>query len=348
MANANPNRQSPIANRNMKKTLLITDVSGFIGLRAAELAIAKGMQVRGMQVATDKSSTAKKLGVEVIPGSVTKAENAKKACQGIDIVLHTEELTQESGSLKDFRKINVDGTQNISNAAKEAGVKTFVHLSSGMVYGFNYPEGVTEDGRLTDENNPYCQTKIEAEQAILKLNSPPDFGVIVIRTGDVYGPGCIPWIVRPLHLMSQKLFAYVNDGEGVINHLYVDNLVDAIFLSLEKETYGEIFNVTDGENTSWKEYFMLLAETGDLPAPFSLPKDELKLFLKVRSGGQKLFRQQPDIFPEAVDFMSRPYSYSIDKAREKLTYKPAVSLKEGMCHIKQWLQTVDIQKIMGK
>ncbi len=329
-------------------TLLITDVSGFIGLRAAELAIAKGMQVRGLQVKTDKSSTAKNLGVEVIPGSVTKAENSKKACQGVDIVLHTEQLAQEGGSLKDFHKVNVDGTKNISYAAKEAGVKTFVHLSSAMVYGFNYPEDVTEDGPLTNENNPYCQTKIEAEKAILELNSPPDFGAIVIRAGDVYGPGCIPWIVRPLHLMGQKLFAYVNDGQGVINHVYVDNLVDAIFLSIEKEAYGEIFNVTDGQKTSWKEYFQLLAETGDLPAPFSLPKDELKLFLQVRSGGQKLFRQQPDIFPEAVDFMSRPYSYSIDKARKKLTYEPVINLEEGMHRIKQWLQTADIKKIMGR
>ena len=262
----------------MNKTLLITDVSGFIGLRAAELAIAKGMRVRGMQVKTDKSSTAKNLGVEVIPGSVSKAENVKKACQGVDIVLHTEQLAQEGGSLKDFRKINVDGTKNISYAAKEAGVKTFVHLSSAMVYGFNYPENVTEDAPLTNEDNPYCQTKIEAEEAILELNSPPDFGAIVIRAGDVYGPGCIPWIVRPLHLMGQKLFAYVNDGQGVINHVYVDNLVDAIFLSIEKEAYGEIFNVTDGQKTSWKEYFLLLAEIGDLPAPFHYQKMNLNYF----------------------------------------------------------------------
>jgi len=79
---------------------------------------------------------------------------------------------------------------------------------------------------LADENNPYCQTKIEAEKEVLKLNKPDqpeNFGVIVIRAGDVYGPGSIPWIVRPVQMMQQKLFAYANDGKGVMNHLYVDN-----------------------------------------------------------------------------------------------------------------------------
>ena len=161
-------------------------------------------------------------------------------------------------------------------------------------------------GHFAGENNAYCQTKIEAETQLLPLNSPPDFGVIIIRAGDVYGPGSIPWIVRPILMMRQKLFAYANDGKGVINHVYIDNLIDAIFLAIEKETYGEIFNITDGEDTSWKEYFMRLAAIEGLPAPMSLPKDEMKLFLKLRHQGQKLFRKKADILPESVDFMSRP------------------------------------------
>jgi nucleoside-diphosphate-sugar epimerase len=326
------------------KTLLIVGIDEFIGLRAAELAIAQGMKVRGLQTSNDKE--AQNLGAEVIVGSINDPNIAQKACQGVDIVLHTAQVTQEAGPLKHFREINVGGTLNMAKAAKNAGVKTFVHLSSVMVYGFNYPDGITESGPLSDDNNPYCQTKIEAEAELLPLNAPPDFGIIIIRAGDVYGPGSIPWIVRPILMMRQKLFAYANEGKGVINHVYIDNLIDGIFLAIEKETYGEIFNITDGQDTSWKEYFMRLAAMEGLPAPMSLPKDEMKLFLKLRHQGQKLFRKKADILPESVDFMTRPYAYSIAKAQNLLDYKPKIDLETGMHLTQAWLQKTDIQRLV--
>ncbi|MEI2579223.1 NAD-dependent epimerase/dehydratase family protein [Scytonema sp. PRP1] len=328
------------------KTLLITGIGGFIGSRTAELAIAKGIKVCGLQDASDKNKKAQNLGAKVIYGNVTDPATAQKACQGVDIVLHTAEIAKEGGSIDQFREINVSGTINMAQAAKNAGVKTFVHISSVLVYGFNYPDRVTEDGPLCGEKNAYCQTKIEAEKALLELNDPANFGIIILRPGDVYGPGSIPWIVRPLLMMRQRLFAYANEGRGVINHTYIDNLIDAIFLAIEKETYGEIFNVTDGQETTWKDYFTRLADIAGLPAPFSLPKDELKLFLQLRYQGQKLFRKQADILPEVVDFMTRPYAYSITKAQKLLNYQPTVDLEEGMRRTHEWVKKTDIQKFM--
>jgi nucleoside-diphosphate-sugar epimerase len=325
------------------KTLLITGIDEFIGLRAAELAIAQGIKVRGIQSSADKNQTAQNLGIEVIVGSITDAAVAQKACQGVDIVLHTAQMAQEAGSIKEFRAVNVGGTVNMAKAAKNAGVKTFVHLSSVMVYGFNYPDGITEIGPLSGENNPYCQTKIEAETELLPLNAPPDFGIIIIRAGDVYGPGSISWVIRPILMMRQKLFAYANDGKGIINHVYIDNLIDAIFLAIEKEAYGEIFNITDGQSTSWKEYFLQLAAMENLSAPMSLPKDEMKLFLKLRAQGQKLFRKKADILPESVDFMSRPYAYSIAKAQNLLNFQPKIDLEKGLHYTQEWLNKTDIQ-----
>ncbi|MDZ8079611.1 MAG: NAD(P)-dependent oxidoreductase [Nostoc sp. DcaGUA01] len=332
---------------NLKnQTLLITGINEFVGLRAAELATAQGIKVRGLQTSKEQNQKAQNLGVEVITGSITDPTIAQKACQGIDIVFHTEQIAQEAGQINHFRDINVKGAVNIAKAAKQAGVKTFVHLSSVMVYGFNYLDGITETGQLSGENNPYCQTKIEAETALLELNNPPDFGIIIIRAGDIYGPGSIPWIVKPILMMRQKLFAYANDGKGVINHVYIDNLIDGIFLAIEKQPYGEIFNITDGQQTSWKEYFMRLAAMEGLPAPLSLPKDEMKLFLKLRAQGQKLFRKKADILPESVDFMSRPYACSIAKAQSLLNYKPIIDLEEGMQLTHEWLQKTEIENLV--
>ena len=111
------------------KTLLITGIDEFIGLRAAELAIAQGMKVRGIQTSQVKDQTAQKLGIEILVGNLTDSVFCVKACQGADIVLHNSQLAEEAGDIKHFREINVSGTVNIAKAAKQAGVKTFVHLS---------------------------------------------------------------------------------------------------------------------------------------------------------------------------------------------------------------------------
>lgn len=317
-------------------------------MRAAQLALAKGMKVRGLQRSADKAKTAQALGAEVIVGSVTDAAVVHKACQGVDVVLHTAAIAKEGGSIAQFRHVNVGGTINLAKAAKKAGVKAFVHLSSVMVYGFHYPNGVTEAGPLKGDNNPYCQTKVEAEQALLKfkLNSAPDFNPIIIRPGDVYGPGSRIWIVRPLILMHKKRFVLPNGGQGVINHVYIDNLIDAIFLAIEKEAYGEAFNITDGQETSWKEYFTRLAKIGGISPPFSLPANVLKFLIRLRCLKQTVLGQEVDLFPQSIDFLCRPYAYSITKAQRLLGYTPKIELEEGMRRTQQWLQTTDLQKLL--
>jgi nucleoside-diphosphate-sugar epimerase len=326
------------------KTLLITGIGGFIGLRATELAIANNMHVRGLQHSPGKAKLAQDLGAEVVIGSITDPIAAKEACQGVDIVLHTAALVKEGGALEEFREVNVGGTLNMANAAKNAGAKIFIHTSSVMVYGFNYPNKVTEEGPFSGDNNPYCQTKIEAEKELLKLNS-PDFGVIIIRPADVYGPGSHSWVIRPLSLMHQRKFFLANGGSGVMNHVYIDNLIDAIFLAIEKEAYGEAFNITDGQETTWKEYATRLAKAANLPKPFSLPASVVKFLIRLQCLQQKTLGQEVDILPESIDFLTRRYAYSIEKAKNQLGYTPNISLDQGMEYVREWLQKVDVKQL---
>ena len=178
----------------------------------------------------------------------------------------------------------------------------------------------------------------------VKLNAPPDFGIIIIRPGDVYGPGCTYWIVQLLQLMRERVFVLANGGRGVMNHVYVDNLIEGIFLAIEKEAYREAFNITDGQETSCKEYFTRLAKIGDLPVPFSLPADVIKFIVCLRCFGQSVVGQKPDVLPQSVNWFTRPYAYSIAKARIQLAYEPKIDLEEGMRRTREWLQKTDLLK----
>lgn len=283
----------------------------------------------------------------MIIGSVTDPIATHQACRGVDIVLHTAAIAKENGAMADFRAVNVGGTVTLAKAAKANNVKTFVHLSSVMVYGFRYPDQITETGPLRGENNPYCQTKIESEQELWKLNDPPNFGIIIIRPGDVYGPGSLPWVVRPLLLMQQKLFICPDDGRGIMNHVYIDNLIDAIFLAIEQECYGEAFNITDGERTSWKDYFTYLAEIGGFRSPLCLAAHLIKPLIRVRQLGQTIRGQKVDLLPESIDFITRPHAYSIAKAQQQLGYQPKISLSEGMNYTQQWLKQAKLRELIN-
>jgi nucleoside-diphosphate-sugar epimerase len=314
------------------KTLMITGIGGAIGERLAEIAVQKGLKVRGLQRSILSPKLAD-LGIEMTQGSITDPDLVTRACAGVDIVIHTAAIVKADGDLDEFRRVNVGGSVNLAQAAQAAGVKIFVQISSVLVYGFQYPNGITEVGPFYAGDNPYCLTKLESEQQVLALNA-PDFGVIVIRPGDVYGPRSIPWVVQPLKLMRQRKFFLLNNGRGVINHVYVDNLVEAIFLAIEKQAYGEAFNITDGCETSWKEYYTRLAQLGNLPKPLPARAALAKLLAKI------LPKRWISVSPAEIDATTRLHTYSIAKAQRVLGYNPSISLDEGMARIHAWLKTI--------
>ncbi len=165
------------------------------------------MRACGVDQSPEAAARARDLGAETVVADLSDPDVLENWMQGCDTVVHTAAIVRESGPLDLFRQINVEGTVDAAHAARAVGVSTFIHLSSVMVYGFDYPENVAEDGPRKGQGNPYCQTKIESEDALLPLNDPPRFKAIVVRPGDVYGPGSVPWVKRPIELMQKGMFA---------------------------------------------------------------------------------------------------------------------------------------------
>lgn len=316
------------------KRLLITGIGGCVGLRAAERAIAQGMAVKGIQRTPEKARAAEALGAEVLVGSITDPAIAAQACEDVDIVLHTAGIFRETGDLQPFMDVHVGGTLTMAQAAIQAGVKSFVHLSSALIYGYDYPNQVTEQGPFYSGSDPYCKSKLAAEQALMALDKPADFGLIILRPGDVYGPRT-HWITRSVSMMKRQQFVLIDGGKGLMHHLYLDNLIDAIFLTLEKEAYGEIFNVTDGCTTTWKEFGGRLAQIVQYPPPISLAKFAVKTFVKLNLS---------DEFSMAsINTLLRPYPFSIEKIKA-LGYSPRIGLDEGMAITADWLRQTELVK----
>ena len=145
--------------------------------------------------------------------------------------------------------------------------------------------------------------------------------------------------MRPLELMRKGRFALVDGGMPIINHTYVDNLADGIFLSVEKEAWGEAFNITDGQATTFKEFYTRLAKLAGMGPPRILPAWLVKASVAAVNVVETMLRQPHIALPGGVEFIRRPHAYSIEKAREVLGYTPRVDLDTGLAHTEAWLKS---------
>jgi nucleoside-diphosphate-sugar epimerase len=321
--------------------LFITGIGGFIGCRLAERALERGVQVSGLEISKSAAEAARRtLGSDVAlhVADVHDTAALSEAIAGARIVVHTAAIVREDGDMEEFRRVNVRGPVVVAKAASAAGVDVFVHLSSIMVHGFEFPDDVTEDGPLRGENNAYCQTKIESEAALAECCAPGGPGLIVIRPGDVYGPGSMPWVERPVDLMRRRLFALPDGGRGILNHVYIDNLIDGLLLAIEREKVGETYAITDGVRTTCREYFDALARAAGAPRPIAIPAWLLKGVATARAGALRLLGRAPDMNASSVDYLLRPGRYSIEKARRELGYEPAIDLEAGMRRVAESLR----------
>lgn len=306
------------------QTTTITGGGGFIGRRLAERFAAAGHAVRGLDLSDAARPLYDRLGGELVVGDLLAGDALAEACAGADLVVHTAARMGIEDDWDGFRALNVGGAERAAATAKGVGAARFVHFSSVMVYGFDFPDGVTEDGPVDGADNPYCQSKIESEEAVLAHHEPGVFDVYIIRPGDVYGPGCDPWVRTPVDLMKNGLWFWLSEdpeAPTVHNHVYVENLIDGIEAVLASGRSAEPFNVTDGARTTARDFFGHYERLLGL----DLPEVSLEEFRALGS---------PEVW---IGYLTRHLAYSIDKIRG-LGYEPRVGLGEGMAATAAWLQ----------
>ncbi len=311
-----------------RATAAITGVGGFIGLALAKRLIARGVTVRGLDHSPAAVARARSVGVHAEVGDVCDPALAKTLFDGAAVVIHTAAVVTEGGDRALFDRVNVQGTRTMLDAASAAGA-AFVHLSSVMVYGFTFPDGVDEDGPLRGEGNPYCETKIASDAIVLDAARAGRARALVIRPGDVYGPGSVPWVQRPLELMRKGLFVLPDGGRALLNHVHVENLVDATLLAVERGAWGRAFNVTDGVRTTCMQYFSRLGALAGITSIRTAPSWAMRPAFALIARASRALGIEPPATEDAVSFLLRPGLYSIARARRELGYEPRVTLEQG-------------------
>jgi len=317
------------------KTVFLTGGSGLVGSHAAEEALKRGLRVKALVRPTSDTTWLDRWGVEKIVGDLEDAEALRRGCDGADWIFNCAAKVGDWGTLDEFRRLNVEALALLLDAAVEAKPKRFVHVSSLGVY-----EGRDHYG--TDESTPpaahsldaYTRSKTEAEQLALRYHREKGLPVAIVRPGFIYGERDRTVLPKLLSALRRGTFAYFGSGEQVLNCVHVKNLVHAIFLAAEvPEAVGEVFNITDGQRVTKRQFVSRVAELAGLKPPRrTIPRGVAKVLATVveRVAKARGATRPPLINKARYKFLGLNLDYSIEKARRVLGYEPPVSFEQGI------------------
>ena len=251
-------------------TAIVTGGAGFIGSHLVDALLAENISVRVI----DNYSTGRPENlahvagqVELVEADFAKPGSWQKLFQDTDWVFHLGALADIVPSIQrpaDYFQANVDGTFNVLEAAKNAGVKRFVYAASSSCYGIpdKYP---TSEAAEISPQYPYALTKRLGEELVMHWAQLYNLPAIALRLFNVYGPrsrtsgtyGAVLGVFLAQKL-ANKPFTVVGDGTQTRDFTYVTDVANAFLTAAQSSVCEEIFNVGSGETVSVNRLVELL------------------------------------------------------------------------------------------
>ncbi|WP_075878185.1 SDR family oxidoreductase [Merdibacter massiliensis] len=305
---------------------LVTGGAGFIGSNLCEAILNLGYKVRCL----DNLSTGKQENVDLfinhpnytfIKGDITDLDTCLSVCEGVDYVLNQAAWGSVPRSIEMplyYEKVNIGGTLNMMEAARQKGVKKFVYASSSSVYG-DHPVLPKVEGQEGNLLSPYALTKrVDEEYGKLykKLYNLDTYGMryfnVFGRRQDPNGAyaAVIPKFIK--QLLNDEAPTINGDGKQSRDFTYIDNVIEANLKAClaPSEYAGEAFNIAYGGREYLIDIYHHLCK--------ALDKNVEPIFGPDRAGDIK------------------HSNACIDKAKKMLNYNPTYSFEEGIALAIDW------------
>jgi len=303
-------------------TFLVTGAAGFIGSNLCEAILDMGYKVVGL----DNLSTGKKENLSdfsdnplfsFIEGDIRDLDTCMKVCEGIDYVLHQAAWGSVPRSLEHpllYEEINIKGTLNMLEAARQNKVKRFVYASSSSVYG-DEPTLPKKEGREGNLLSPYAVTKRVNEEYAKQYSMHYGLETVGLRYFNVFGKrqdpngpyaAVIPKFIYKL-LNDEQPVIY-GDGEQSRDFTYVENAVEANLKACytPNQVSGKTYNIAYGDRITLNQVYKLLNQ-------------QMKKFISPRYDSERL----GDI---------KHSNANIKKSIEDLNYNPSWNFNKGLSY----------------
>jgi UDP-glucose 4-epimerase len=307
-------------------TVLVTGAAGFIGSHLCRRLLGEGHDVIGVDNYADfyprwikEANIAPLLRskkFKFVARDLAKLP-LRKLLKTVDSVFH---LAAQAGvraswgaHFSVYLENNVQATQRLLEAAKDASLRRIIYASSSSVYGWTPDLPMTETSRLYPLS-PYGVTKLAAEQLCFLYYKNYGVPVLALRFFTVYGPGQRPDMAfhrffRAI-LDAREIVVY-GDGRQTRDFTYVDDIVEANLAALKRGKIGQIYNVGGGHREELAHLFPLFEAICRKP-------------VRIRW----LERQKGDVLHTWAD---------IEKARQELGFRPKTDIRAGLQQEWEWI-----------
>lgn len=314
----------------MQKKCLVTGAGGFIGSHLTEALLAAGWKVtalvryngRGDYGRLEDIASLPDKNLEVIMGDVTDAFQMRRIVKGADVVFHLAALIGIPYSYvapASYVNANVMGALNMAQAALDAGVKRFVHVSTSEVYGTAQYVPIDEAHPLHAQS-PYAASKISADKIIESYVCAFGLPAVTVRPFNTFGPrqsarAVIPTIIAQALSGSKIRLGSLNPVRDIT---FVSDTVAGLLAAAESDrAVGQTLNLGTGTGVSIGQ----IAEE----------------VFRILGGDYKIVEDKSRVRPEKSEVL-RLISDNA-KARELIGWAPVVSLRDGLSRTIDWIKS---------
>ena len=329
-----------------KPSILVTGGSGFLGSHIVKELLSPDSPISVAEVRVlDVKEYAGDETVTFIQGDSRDYETVRKACDGVDAVIHSAAIIDWGNHPKQFvYDVNVGGTENVIKACKELGIKNMVFTSSLDAIYSGKPLRNIEDTQAYPEHfhGMYSKSKMLGEQLVMAANG-EELKTCIMRPSDIYGPAD-PYHMNALIGMAKTgFYVRLGNGKSKAQHVFVGNMAYAHVLALSEmmmgndKHLGQAYLITDGPGENFFKFFdQIVIKAGYKIRPKNLwipwgvayTMGAISEFIVLLVRPFKKFN--PGLSRFAVNYTCTDFTFSSKRAEEHFGFKPKYSVEEAI------------------
>lgn len=314
--------------------ILVTGAAGFLGRALVRKLRSDGESIRVL-VRRAPAWLSDDPEIEVVCGDLGEPSIVEHAISGVQLVYHLGAAMK--GGPKDFEAGTVWGTRNVVEACISHNVSRLIYVSSMSVLdhaGRDASKKITESSALEphpDWRGAYTQTKLIAEQMVLEATRTRGLKAVVIRPGQIFGPGSENSVPNATIALAGRWVA-VGSGEQTLPLVYVDDVVDAMQSAQRLAGIdGLLFNIVDPEIITHVSYIAHCRRK--LGANLKLIRVPTFVFMMLAFAVEllgKILKRNVPLTRYRVRSLRPLANFDLTAAHTQLAWHPKVGITEGM------------------
>lgn len=315
------------------KRIFLTGGSGYVGRNLIRHFVARGADVVALVRSQQSEESVRALGAIPCRGDIL-GDGLATAMSGCDSLIHAAADTDHGPATASQQRVNEDGTRAVMQAARAAGIRRAIHISTESVLATGRPLVDVDESTPLPERpaGGYSRSKAAAERIALASNS-AQLNVVVLRPRFVWGRDDTTALPALTEAARSGKLAWIGGGTYVTSTTHIANLCSAVELALAKGRGGEVYFISDGAPVVFRTFVSALLETqGLVPPEKSIPRPVVRAIAAIGDllAAISMGRIHPPLTLQSYATSAVEISLNTGKAVRELGYKPLISREQGL------------------